>query len=230
MFHSKMSALKKAMKDALKRDDLCIANDGDSYIVNTRSWGVSVSVETAPNKFMAAIVELIGMLPEEDMCWQCELAETGVEISILSDMPEPRADWQRARDCAIRTPLDVNDFSHSFAVFQRKSDLRYLLVRLDMVDGIFSPRELALEETMPGLPSILDLGHDCTLLYKSSESLYWVSSVNMSEKAKDTVFEGLKTCNFFRDDWKLEPASGEGADVDAAAEKAPSDEELLPFA
>ena len=205
----KISALKKAMVDVLKRGDLHIANDGEDYIVFSRWWGVSVRVSTAPNKFMALIVELVGELPEAGACWQCEPSEMGVSLSDCpADMPNPFSEWKKAKEPVLRTQLDIMDVSHEYVIFQKKSDKQYLLARRDLTEDLFSAKELMPDESMPVFPTALKHGSledDYILYYKSDESIYWISTTTVTGKARDALFSALSACDFYEEDWKAKP-------------------------
>ena len=61
----KISEFKKAMKSALKSaGGLIVGNEEGHILVRTDFWGVWVEVDHATSKFKAAIVELIGDMPD----------------------------------------------------------------------------------------------------------------------------------------------------------------------
>ena len=65
----KISEFKKAMKSALKTSGgLVIGNVKGHFLVHASLWGVWVESIYATSKFKAAIVELIGDMPEAETC------------------------------------------------------------------------------------------------------------------------------------------------------------------
>lgn len=67
----KISEFKKAMKSALKTTGgLYVGNLDDHYLVYTSFWGIYVESTYATNKFKAAIMELIGDMPDEETCYK----------------------------------------------------------------------------------------------------------------------------------------------------------------
>ena len=61
----KIGELKRIMKDALKSSGLIVGNTGEWFLVYTEKWGVATELQYLSNKFKAAVIELIGDLPEE---------------------------------------------------------------------------------------------------------------------------------------------------------------------
>ena len=74
----KISELKKALKSALKMSGLTVGNTDGCYVVAAADWGLYVSQEYASNKFKAAIMELVGDLPEPEECLHYTIGEIGL--------------------------------------------------------------------------------------------------------------------------------------------------------
>ena len=77
----KINEFKKAMKSALKTSGgLIIGNVKGHFLVHTSLWGVWVESVYATSKFKAAIVELIGDMPEEETCYRYHLEEKNLKM------------------------------------------------------------------------------------------------------------------------------------------------------
>ena len=57
------------MKASLKKHGLIVGNVNDHYLVYSDNWGLYIEIPYASNKFKAAIMELIGDLPEAYECY-----------------------------------------------------------------------------------------------------------------------------------------------------------------
>ena len=78
---TKSGELKKIMKASLKSCGLIVGNIQEHYLVCSDRWGLYVEQAFATNKFKAAIMELIGDLPERGECYRYTV-ETKKEIRI----------------------------------------------------------------------------------------------------------------------------------------------------
>lgn len=217
----KTGELKKAMKSALKSRGLTVGNTDGQYLVYCDSWGVCVDAVYASNKFKAAIMELIGGLPEDGECYRCSLSpEKGIEQERVYDIPVPFEDWKAARDCAAMTPLSLAVWPHEYIVFQRKSDLGFLTAARSLTGKMISPSVVDQSvESMPGRPSVLA---GTVLYFKNETTIYWVRGEGCGEKAESVLFPHLDGIDFFETDWV--PKAGletEGQEEGAAKERLP---------
>ena len=215
----KISEFKKVMKSALKTaGGLYVGNVNDQYLVYTGYWGVCVEKLYATNKFKAAIMELIGDMPEEDSCYKYYIEDKQLKADLHVDYLNPYEKWREAKDFACSVPLVLTNNYHELSVYQRHSDKDYLTAVREWTDGMLSPAELEVAgERMPGRPSVSPLGS--VLYFKSETMLYWVCCVQVEGKTRETVFDRMKDLDFFEDDW----LSKDKKDDDSGAE------ETLPY-
>lgn len=197
----KISEFKKAMKSALKTvGGLYVGNLDDHYLVYTSFWGVYVESMYATNKFKAAIMELIGDMPDEETCYKYYIEDKKLKMERELEPHDPYAAWKVAKDFACSVPMALTNSYHELSVYQRHSDKEYLAAIRVWTDGMISPAELdSARENMPGRPSVSPSGH--TLYFKSETMLYWVRGMSVSEKTRDTIFARMKDLDFFEDDW-----------------------------
>ena len=205
----KISEFKKAMKSALKTSGgLIIGNVKGHFLVHTSLWGVWVESVYATSKFKAAIVELIGDMPEE---------ETNLKMEYQIRYENPYDQWKEAKDFACEVPLAFYSTPYELSIYQSKSDRSYITVLQSYAAGMMSLAELEVGmEHMPGRPSVSPTGS--TLYFKSETMIYWISIVKVPQKAEDTIFRYLRGLDFFEDDWL--PKKDE-QETEAAAETLP---------
>lgn len=224
----KTGELKKLMKASLKRQPLKIglieSEMGDYYLVCSDFWGLKVDEDGATNKFKAAIMELVGEIPERGRCHAYEIdPDTGITCNHTWDFPDPYQDWLQAKDSAKDTPLILSVWPHEYRIYQRESDKGYLAVPRAWTDSMFSPKELMDTESMPGQPDLLCTGKDTGILYfKNQTTIYWVCSVNPGEKSKEALFPRLEGMDFSEEDWIRKDDDGQEAEEDP-------EEDSLPF-
>ncbi len=217
----KTGELKKVMKSALKSRGLAVGNTDGQYLVYCDSWGVCVDAVYASNKFKAAIMELIGDLPEDGECYRCSLSpEREIEQERVYDIPVPFEDWKAAGDFASETPLSLTVWPHEYTIFQRKSDLGFLAADRSLTGKMISPGELDQSvESMPGRPSVLA---GTVLYFKNDTTIYWVRGESCGEKAEKVLFPRLEGIDFFEKDWVPKSGLGtEGKEERAAKERLP---------
>ena len=195
----KTGELKKIMKSSLKRCGLIVGNVNGHYLVCSDSWGAYVAQMYATNKFKAAIMELIGDLPEQEECWFYTIgAEKEVQRERVLDVPNPYEDWKQAKDYAAATPLYLDAWPHEYVVFQKHSNREYCTAKRALTGAVISASELeAMGETMPGMPSIL--GN--TLYFKNETTIWWVGMESAGSKVREVLFPRLSGVDFFEDDW-----------------------------
>lgn len=196
----KTGELKKIMKASLKKHGLIVGNINDHYLVYSDNWGVYVEHPYATNKFKAALMELIGDLPEP---YECYIYTIGADKEIVQesvlDYPDPYERWKEAKNFAIITPLLLFSWPHEYIVCQEKKGLRFLTADRALTLAAISPSELdTTSESMPGRPSLLD---DCVLYFKNESTIYWVHTESPGSKVREVLFPQLTGMNFFEDNW-----------------------------
>lgn len=116
----KIGELKKIMKDALKSSGLIVGNTGEWFLVYTEKWGVATELQYLSNKFKAAVIELIGDLPEEGEAYLYNIDEHGLKQAPDLDPVDPYDEWMAAKDVAVKTGVNVRLFAHEYAFYQVK--------------------------------------------------------------------------------------------------------------
>lgn len=217
----KTAALKKLMKDALKRSGLVVGNVNQHYLVYTNSWGVYIDDLYASNKFKAAIMELIGDLPEQGECYRYAAQNKTLAQETVLDYPNPYRLWMEAKDPAVITPLELFDFPHTYTVIQRKSDREFLMVRRSLIGDIISENELEKDESMPGRPSLLG----ATLYFKNESGIWWAATERAGHKVEEALFPQMEGLDFFEDSWLVKKEEA-GKETEETGE---ADEEPLPY-
>ncbi len=214
----KTGELKKIMKASLKRHGLIVGNVNNRYLVYSDRWGVAVETIYASNKFKAAIMELIGDLPEAGECYEYTIGDEKklVQQSYMG-YPDPYEDWKSAKDFAVQIPMTLTAWPHEYLVFQRKSNLEFITADRALTGNVISASELDYGvEHMPGRPSIR---HGMILYFKNESTIYWVHTENTGTKTKEVLFPHLDGINFFEDDWMSKDV--EGSEEPAADEQLP---------
>lgn len=221
----KTGEMKKIMKSSLKKYGLIVGNVDDHYLVYSDDWGVRVEHAFATNKFKAAIMELIGDLPEPYECYKYTIEpDKELKQEQVPDYPDPYGLWKAAKDFGAIAPMYLVAWPHEYVVYQRKSDLRFIVALRSLTTAAISPSELdRSSESMPGRPSILN---GDVLYYKNESTIYWVHTGSPGHKALEVLFPHMRGISFFEDDWleKEEPETEEdGTDEteDAADEQLP---------
>lgn len=223
----KTSVLKSAMKDSLKSAGLTVGRRGGDYLVFSDFWGLQTDVDFATNKFKAAIVDLIGAIPEDGKCLRYQIdAEKGITSESAMFYPDPYSRWKEADDFATETPIILTYWPHEYQLFQRKSDGQFLAVNRNFAADIFSAKELdSTYENMPHNPKVENFRDTYGVLYfKNETTVYWVSTVNVGHKNREVLFPHLKGISFFENDW-LE----KGKAAVAEAENSAAGDEPLPY-
>lgn len=195
----KTGEMKKIMKASLKRSGLCVGNVNEHYLVYSDRWGVYVEHAFASNKFKAAIMELIGDLPEPDECYLFTIdSDKQVTQQVVLDYPDPYVEWKDAKDQTIGTPIFLSVWPHEFIVYQKKSDLKFMTALRSLTDAVISASELETDfEHMPKNPDV----NGNTLYYKNESTIYWVKEEYPGERTLGVLFPKLAGLNFFEDGW-----------------------------
>lgn len=211
----KTGEMKKIMKSSLKKHGLIVGNIKERYLVYSDCWGAAVEHKYASNKFKAAIMELIGDLPEEGECYEYTIdADKDLQQQAYYGYPDPYEDWMRAKDYAVAAPMYLHAWPHEYMVYQKKSDLEFITPKRSLTEAVISASELDhATESMPDRPSVLN---GTVLYYKNESTIYWVHTESPGRKALEVLFPHLCGINFFEDDWRLKA----GMDSEDAKEAA----------
>lgn len=194
----KTAELKKMMKSELKGAGLHVGNIMGAYLVYGSTWGLSTDTEYASNRFKAALTELIGDIPEPGECYRYYMQEKQVAQDGCVDYPDIYEAWKAAKDHAVGTPLNLVSWPHEFNLYQIHSNGQYVIVPRSQVSDVISIKELdSTVESMPGRPSY----RPSTLYWKNDTTIYWVTTVEPGERARDVLFPALSGLDFFRNDW-----------------------------
>lgn len=200
----KTGELKKIMKASLKKHGLIVGNVDDHYLVYSDCWGAYVEHPYASNKFKAAIMELIGDLPELGECYHYTVgADKELVQETVLEYPDPFKNWKMAKDFAAITPMFLMAWPHEYLVFQRHSDLAFLAAQRNLSCDVISASELDhTAEGMPGRPSVLN----SVLYFKNETTIYWVHTESAGTKAREVLFPHMEGISFFEDDWNAKNA------------------------
>ena len=214
----KTGEMKKIMKASLKRHGLIVGNIDEHYLVYSDCWGVYVEHAFATNKFKAAIMELIGDLPDPYECYNYTYGnDKELQQESVLDYPDPYVNWMMAKDYAVAAPMYLHAWTHEYMVYQRKSDLEFITPKRSLTEAVISPSELDYAtEQMPKRPSVLD---GTVLYYKNESTIYWVHTESPGRKALEVLFPHLCGINFFEDDWRLEAGMDSEETAGAADEQ-----------
>lgn len=196
----KTGELKKMMKAALKSGGLYVGNMNGRYLVHANTWGLNTEILYASNKFKAALMELIGDIPEHGEYYR--YYHQNGEVTQDSEMSYPDAYemWREAKDYATYVPLNYCVWPHTFIVLQVHSDLSYKIADKFMTADVISSKELdTTVESMPGRPNY----NHGILYWKNDTTIYWVHITEAGEKAKDILFPSMGKLDFFQTDWRL---------------------------
>lgn len=215
----KTGELKKIMKSSLKRCGLFVGNVHDHYLVYADDWGIYVDHVIVSNKFKAAVIELIGDLPETGECYHYTIGDDKELVTErVFNIEDPYESWKKAKDFGVIAPIFLSAWPHEYIVVQRKSDYQFITARRNLTLDVISPRELeTASEHMPDRPSIL---HGEILYFKNESTIYWVHTESCGHKVKEVLFPLLNGISFFDSDWKREvPDELDNDETDEAADE-----------
>ena len=219
----KTGELKKIMKSSLKRYGLIVGNDGTHILAYSDNWGICVEEAYASNKFKAAIMELIGDLPEPPEFYRYTYGgDKQLQQEDVLDPAEPYRQWKAAKDVGVGAPFFLFAWPHEYAVYQRGSDLEFIAAPRSLTSAISSSELDTESEHMPDHPSILG----SVLYYKNETMIYWVHTESPGTKMRETFFPQLKGISFFNDDWLKKPEENADTDREAAAGDEAGEEQL----
>lgn len=214
----KTGELKKIMKAALKSGGLYVGNMNGRYLVHANTWGLSTDILYASNKFKAALMELIGDIPESGEYYKYALQNGEVLQDAEVSYPDVYEAWKEAKDYATHAPIYLCSWPHTYIVLQVHSDLSYKAADKFLVADMIGSKELdTTVESMPERPSY----SDGILYYKNDTTIYWVHTTEPGERAREVLFPSMGKLDFFQTDWRLR----EGNEPDQKADF----EEELPY-
>lgn len=221
----KTGEMKKIMKSSLKKSGLIVGNVNDHYLVYSDNWGVYVEHLYATNKFKAAIMELIGDLPEPYECYIYTVEpDSELKQERVIDYPDPYELWKAAKDPGVIAPMCLVAWPHEYVVCQRKSDLGFIVALRSLTTAVISPSELdQSSESMPGRPCILN-GN--ILYYKNESTIYWVNTEPPGHRAVEVLFPHLKGISFFEDDWLADASVANEDELEVDSTNAAAEEQL----
>ena len=200
----KISELKKVMKDALKRSGLIVGNTGEWLLVYTERWGAATELKYLSNKFKAAVIELIGDLPEEGETYLYYIDEHGLKQTPDLNPVNPYDEWMAAKDVAVKTGVNVQLFTHEYAFYQIKQTHVCIAIERCQVEPMISPSDLdkIAGELMPPNPSVRN---GTVLYFKNDMMIYWVAAVTMPEKTRKEFLPLLESLDFFNEKEEIIP-------------------------
>lgn len=212
----KTGELKKMMKAALKSGGLYVGNMSGRYLVHTDTWGLNTEILYASNKFKAALMELIGDIPEPGEYYKYALQDGEVLQDVEIGYPDVYEEWKKAKDYATHVPIYLCSWPHTYIVLQVHSDLGYKVADKLLTADLIGSKEL--DTTVESMPERPGYG-DGILYYKNDTTIYWVHTTEPGERARETLFPSMEKLDFFQRDWLLK-------EDDEPDQEADSDEEL----
>lgn len=204
------------MKAALKSGGLYVGNMNGRYLVHADTWGLSTEILYASNKFKAALMELIGDIPESGEYYKYSLQAGEVIQDVELAYPDVYEAWKEAKDYATHAPIYLCSWPHTYIMLQVHSDLSYKVADKSLTVDVIGSKELdTTVESMPERPSY----DEEILYYKNDTTIYWVHTTEPGEKVREALFPSMERLDFFQRDWLLK----DNAEPDQEAD---SDEEL----
>ncbi|MBQ6832848.1 MAG: hypothetical protein IJO55_00335 [Lachnospiraceae bacterium] len=194
-----ITKFKKFLSTAYKGAGLIVGMLDENLVMtnNARTWGVQVDGDHIPNKLKAALVELIGDLPEEGevLNYTKDGAQTEMNLGEFNYYDA----WMRARDYAAYTPFMLKSDYGIYSLLQLHSTMELKPIRRDFLD-IISAKDIdhSVEE-MPGRPAY---GHE-TLYWKNDTTIYWAGTFRVDEFTEDIVLPRLEFLDCFEQPMKL---------------------------
>lgn len=194
-----ITEFKKFLKTAYKGSGLIVGVlDGNLILTNSsRIWGVQVDGDYIPNKLKAALVELIGDLPEEGevLNYTQDAAQTEMDLGDFDfyDM------WMRAQDFAAKSPIVLKNDYGEYVLMQVRSTMEMRPLYRDFLD-IISAKDLehAVEE-MPVRPSF----RNGVLYWKNDTTIYWACTSKIQDAYENEVLPRLEFLDCFGNEIKV---------------------------
>ncbi len=191
--------LKKLLKGAYKGNGLIAGNLDGGLVVMSASgtWGFRVEEEYVPNKLKAALIELIGDLPEAGEIYNYNPKSVQAEINL--GRFDFRGRWKQAKDFATDTPFILRSKWEEFFLVQIRSTMELCAISRKFTDMI-STKDLNHElESMPGRP-----GYCQGVLYWRNETMiYWACTSKLSEDMEEKILSRLAFLNCFEKETTL---------------------------
>lgn len=189
-----LTEVKKLMKHAYKNSGLVVGCQRGLIAANSAgTWGFRVDERHIPKKLKAAVVELIGDLPEEGeiytYCWN------GLRQVMEPGHFDFYAGWSAATDYAVQTPLLFQAPEGEYSFYQIRSNMG-LCVLDQPLASLISPKDLDHgEEEMPdGYP-----GFDGdTLYWKNETMIYWAKTAKLNQNAEEQFLPRLNVWDYFQ--------------------------------
>lgn len=194
-----ITEFKKFLKAAYKGSGLIVGIlDGNLVLTNNgRTWGVQVEGEHIPNKLKAALVELIGDLPEEGevLNYTQDGAQTEMDLGDFDFY----AMWMRAQDYAANTPFMLKVNYGEYSLMQIHSTMEVRPILRSFLD-IISAKDLDhMVEEMPGRPGYCN----GTLYWKNDTTIYCAGTHKLEEFTEDIILPRMEFLDCFEQTPKL---------------------------
>lgn len=194
-----ITEFKKFLKSAYKGSGLIVGSIDEHLVLMNASgtWGVQITDGFIPNKLKAAMVELIGDLPEEGEVanYQPEGIQNEMDLSRFNFYEK----WKQARDYAAQTPFILRYAHAEYILMQIHSTMELCPINRTFTD-LISIKDLDhAVESMPGRPCYLD----GTLYWKNDTMIYWAGAAVLSEEFETDVLPKLSFLDCFENEVKL---------------------------
>lgn len=194
-----ITEFKKFLKAAYKGSGLIVGIlDGNLVLTNNaRAWGVQIDGDYIPNKLKAALVELIGDLPEEGevLNYTQDGAQTEMDLGSFDFYDV----WRGSRDYAAYTPFMLKTDYGEYSLLQIHSIMEVRPIHRSFLN-IISAKDLdhAVEE-MPGRPSY----RNRTLYWKNDTTIYWVETHALQDLVEEVILPRMTFLDCFEQPVKL---------------------------
>ena len=191
-----ITEFKKLLKAAYKGSGLIVGNlDGGLIVTNVAGlWGVRVDCDFLPNKLKAALIELIGDLPEDgEVCsYQTDCVQTEADLGRFDYLGR----WKQAKDYAVQTPFILTTKWNEFVMMQVHSSMELRPIARLYVD-LISTKDLDHQnESMPGNPSYAR----GTLYWKNGTMIYWAGTSILNDDLEEKVIPRLAFLDCFKNE------------------------------
>ena len=194
-----ITEFKKFLKTAYKGSGLIVGVlDGNLILTNSsRIWGVQVDGDYIPNKLKAALVELIGDLPEEGEVLNYTKDAAQAEMN-LGEFDFYHM-WMRAGDYAAKSPIVLKNDYEEYVLMQVHSTMEMRPLYRDLLD-IISAKDLEhAVEDMPVRPSF----RNGVLYWKNDTTIYWACTSKIQDVYENEVLPRLEFLDCFGTEIKV---------------------------
>ena len=194
-----ITEFKKFLKLAYKGSGLIVGSIDEHLVLMNASgtWGIQITDGFIPNKLKAAMVELIGDLPEkgEVLNYQPEGIQSEMDLSQFDFYVK----WKQARDYAVQTPFILRYAHTEYILLQIHSTMELRPINRVFTD-LISIKDLDhAVESMPGRPCYLD----SVLYWKNDTMIYWAGTATLGEGFETDVLPNLAFLDCFENEEKL---------------------------